>query len=334
MTGALPRRCRGRQTASARAAYQEERAAFCRTILQIRSTLDFEVSARGWAYIFENRRVITKEEIDACQDLINECRKTGELPIDICAVDETRAFDCLEQIDGKSPESEARDIVNYIDTAHLHYQPHSFWEFQDFYIQMMVEKIDLKSLFAPVCREFHIPIANAKGWADINMRAAMMARFGEWESKGKKPVLLYCGDHDPAGLNISAAIRQNLADMVGAVGWPPDSLVIERFGLNHDFIVEQGLTWIDNLVTGSGGQLDDPRHPDHRKPYVQDYIARYGVRKVEANALVVSPEAGRRLCRDAILRYVDPNRISDFKAATEGAQALVAEEIARLIGAV
>src|SRR5262249_57205452 len=59
------------------------------------------------------------------------------------------------------------------------------------------------------------------------------------------------------------------------------------------------LTWIDNLETGSGLQLDDPDHADFAKPYVQSYIAQFGVRKCEANALVVAPEIGRRLCRDA-----------------------------------
>jgi hypothetical protein len=37
---------------------------------------------------------------------------------------------------------------------------------------------------------------------------------------------------------------------------------------------------------------------------VQDYIREYGRRKVEANALVVLPEIGRQLCRDAILRFI------------------------------
>jgi hypothetical protein len=57
-------------------------------------------------------------------------------------------------------------------------------------------------------------------------------------------------------------------------------------------------------VTGSGGRLDDPRHPDHRKPYVQNYIDQFDVRKVEANALVVRPAAGRQLCLDTILKYL------------------------------
>ena len=74
--------------------------------------------------------------------------------------------------------------------------------------------------------------------------------------------------------------------------------------LNADFIDNQRLTWIDNLETASGQRLDDPRHPDHHKSYVQDHLARHGARKCEANALVVSPGAGRRLCREAILRHL------------------------------
>jgi hypothetical protein len=327
----LPRRQRGRQSGSAESKYLAQRSAFCDLLLQIRSTLDFEISARGWGYILENRGVITKDEIDSCTDLINDCRKAGDLPLDICAVDENRLFDCIERVDVADPEGEARDIVDYTRRAHWNYHPLSFWDYQDHYIQMVVEKIDLKSLFLPICREFYVPIANAKGWADINMRAAMMARFAHWQAKGKTPVLLYCGDFDPAGLRISQSLRSNLADLAGVVAWAPDRLIIDRFGLNHAFIEEQGLAWIENLITGSGRSLDDPRHPDHRKPYVQDYIARYGARKVEANALVVRPQASRDLCRNAILKYIDEDGIPAYAGAIAEKQAVVAAEVTRLL---
>ena len=88
----------------------------------------------------------------------------------------------------------------------------------------------------------HIPFANAKGWGDLNVRADMMRRFQEWEDQGKGCVLLYCGDHDPGGLHISGFLRSNMADLADAVGWSPDHLEINRFGLNYDFIQEQGLT--------------------------------------------------------------------------------------------
>jgi hypothetical protein len=39
-------------------------------------------------------------------------------------------------------------------------------------------------------------------------------------------------------------------------------------------------------------------------PIVQDYIVKYGVRKCEANALVVRPKEARKLCRAAIIKYL------------------------------
>ena len=198
---------------------------------------------------------------------------------------------------------------------------------KDIYIQALVEKIDLKSLFAPVFSEFHIPFANARGWSDLNSRAALMRRFRDMEDEGKRCVLLYCGDHDPGGLNISEFLQSNIEDLAEAVGWWPDDLQIDRFGLNYDFIQEQDLTWIDNLETSSGRRLDDPRHPDHRKPYVHDYLARYGARKVEANALVVRPKAGRELCRQAVLRYLDEDAPGQYREALEPYRAELQEAV-------
>jgi hypothetical protein len=249
MTEIFPRRRRGRQSPAAEAIYQEQRLVFCDVVREIQSRLDFEVSSRGWAYIFENRGTITKYEIDICQALINDCRKSGELSLDICSTDESRKFENIEAIDETDPTEAAAAVLDYVSRAHLWYNPISFFDFQDSYIQMVVEKIDLRSLFEPVCEEYCVPIANAKGWADLNLRADMMKRFKYWESKGKRCVLLYCGDFDPAGIRISGHLRSNLRDMSAAVGWDPENLTIERFGLNHDFINANGLTWIDNLIT-------------------------------------------------------------------------------------
>ena len=106
---------------------------------------------------------------------------------------------------------------------------------------------------------------------------------------------------------------------------------IDRFGLNYDFIQENNLTWIDNLETGSGKRLDDPRHPDHKKPYVQNYIKQFGVRKVEANALVTRVTAGRKLCEDAILKYIDLDGVNDYNDETMEARELLQKVIKNLI---
>ena len=198
-------------------------------------------------------------------------------------------------------------------------------------MQMLVEKIDLKSLFGPICAGFFIPIGNARGWSDMNCRAAMMRRFAEWEAKGKVPVLLYCGDFDPVGLAISDFLRSNMAELAAAVGWSPDHLIIDRFGLNCDFIQEQGLDVDrrprDRVRQGSRR----PEHVFNSRASVQAYIAKYGRRKVEANALVTRPEAGRDLCLQAILRYLPEEAPDLYEARLQEPREQVRAAVARIV---
>jgi hypothetical protein len=327
----LPKLPPHRPSAATKAAYQDKVAAFCATILEVQSRLDFAVSSRGWAYVLEGDRLIDKDEIDDAQSLINDCRKSGDLPLDICSEDGKRAAENLEDVD-PDPQVKAAAIFNYVQTAEKYYTPFSFWDDFDTYVQMAVEKSDLKNLFLKVCAEFHVPIANVGGWGDLNVRAGFMQRFKEKEAEGKQCVLLNCTDHDPGGLHISEFLRSNLADMSRAVGWSPDNLIIDRFGLDYDFIERNGLTWIENLITAKGEYpLNDKRHPDHYKPYVQNYLREYGARKVEANALVKRPEAGRELCRQAILKYVPANASRRYQKKLKPARAELRGELNRLL---
>lgn len=327
----LPKRSKGRQSAAGAATYEADVKAFCASLIEINSRLDFKVSSRGWCYILEDTIGLPKGEFDAAQRLINACRKDGRLPLAICAEDESRLADHIEYIDDRDAQEEAAAIVESIGYAHETYTPVSFWEELDVYLEMAVEKIDLKSLFSSICERYHVPLTNVRGWGCLNSRAAMMGRFADWERKGKQCVLLFCGDHDPGGLAISDFLRSNMEELADAVGWSPTNLTVDRFGLNYDFIQAQRLSWIDNLETASGGRLDDPRHPDHRKSYVQSYLARFGARKVEANALVVRPEAGRELCRQAILRYVPDHAPDDYDRELEVARAAVRANVQHLL---
>lgn len=322
----LPQRGRGRISKTAQAQYEDALDEFCAAIVQIRATIDFDISARGWCYILEPFGLL-KGDFDKAQALITDCRKHGRLPLNIVAEDGARSFLNLEDLDEDDPVNCADAAINYLSQAHHFYTPMSFWDGQEYYLEMLVEKVDLKSLFAKVCAEFHVPVANARGWSDLNSRAAMMKRFARHEAEGRRPVLLYCGDHDPMGLSISDFLRSNLADLSAAVGWKPEYLIVDRFGLNADFIERHGLTWIVNLETGGKKRLDSPSHPDHQKPYVQNYLTLYGARKVEANALVVRPDAGRQLCRDAILKYVDADAPRHYEAALSVEREKVRAEI-------
>jgi hypothetical protein len=51
--------------------------------------MDFAVGSRGWAYILE-RHGLRKGDFDAAEAKITEFRKSGDLPLDICAEDASR----------------------------------------------------------------------------------------------------------------------------------------------------------------------------------------------------------------------------------------------------
>ena len=88
-----------------------------------------------------------KGDFNSAQDLINDGRKNGGLPIDFTALDSSRAFSCVEFVDDSTPQGEADYIVDRAKQAHCNINPVSFWDYQKYYLELAVEKVDLKSLF-------------------------------------------------------------------------------------------------------------------------------------------------------------------------------------------
>ena len=169
------------------------------TILEIQSRLDFAPSSRGWAYLLEGERFINKDELDAAQKLINDCRKDGNLPLDICSEDDKRAAENLEGID-PDPQEMAASIFDYVRTAQNSYTPLSFWDGLPVYVQMAVEKSDLRSLFKRTCAEFSVPIASVGGQATST--AAPGSCGASWRRRPRASNAFSCiaAIIDPGGL--------------------------------------------------------------------------------------------------------------------------------------
>lgn len=318
---------------STREEFYDDLHRFRDDLLRADEDVNFKKSARGWGYYLENEGVITKTELNKAENVINKLRKNEygidcSLPLDFTAQDDARTWYC-DDYDGHY-----RNPGHYIKLKGgalvdgRAYDGRCFWDSQDVFIQVLVEKIDLVSLFKPICEEYNIPIATSKGWSSLNQRGAIATRFQRWQQQGNRPVLLYCGDHDPPGLRISKHLLDNLEDLEGAqipdgnggyiTGWRPDYVTIDRFGLNKDFIDEHDIPWVDNLETdGDGGDLSSASHQDHDKDYVQDYLRKYGPRKVEANALVAHPEAARELFRETVEDYLGENPKEEYESDLE-----------------
>lgn len=297
---------------------------FANVLEDMNYDIGFKVSARGWGYLMEQGGYITKSEFNKVENAINKCRREGYLPVDFVSAEEARAFKGVEKPSDGDTMDTLRWMLRDVLLGQKYFIP-EWWEDEEYYIQVLVEKIDLKTLFYPICSDYKIPIANAKGWSSILQRAEYANRFKQAEEQGLKCVLLYCGDHDPDGLRISDTIRKNLQQIEqikwedGNYGYDPSNLIIDRFGLNYDFIQENDFTWIDNLITGSIAGLDlaDHRHRNHYMPYVQKYLHKVGARKCEANVIVTKPDIAAELMREAIEKYLGPDASDRFEAKRE-----------------
>lgn len=303
--------------------FSKERLEQFANVLQTMSrSIGFKVSARGWCYLMEQAGYINKAQFDRVDRAINTCRKEGLIPVNFVAEEDARAFVGVEiPSSGDVQDTLAWMLRDVLDGSRF-FTP-DWWDGEEYYIQMLVEKIDLKTLFEGVCSEYHIPVANAKGWSSILQRAEYARRFKEAEARGLKCVLLYCGDHDPDGLRISDTIMENLRQVQdinwddGHGGYDPSDLQIKRFGLNYDFIIKNRYTWIDNLITGSGLNLNDSNHRNNKLPYVQKYLKKIGARKCEANAIVTTPDKARALVRSEIESWLGKGAKARFSKKRE-----------------
>ena len=306
----------------------ELRRPLCNLLITTRKTIPYTPGPRGWAYLLEGPTTWGKGDFDLVEGRITDARKAGQLPLDIVAVDETRVASGLVTLDD---EGFAATVESQMRWAAEIYRPVSIEEFTGVHIELWVEKLGLRSLYENPAEEYTIPITVGRGRPDVFSRVALLKRC----AADKRNVVLMVGDHDVAGLNMTVGLEKNLHDTFKASGlsaWP--AIEFQRIGLNFDQIERMGLTWVDNLQTGGFDEdkrvrdLSDPKHTQHKNRDVQDYLARYGARKCEADALAKDYKGAWGLLHDAVAELVDPLEVTRWRdrLAEEREDAMVTVE--------
>lgn len=348
----LPKMGSGRVSLQRRKEYESEMAFFRAWMQQTVESLGFSPGSRSWCYLFEDAHIITKGDFTKATKWLADARKSFDsdgkplIPRRFVAKDDARQMTGADVYD---KEKTARDYINSeirdMQARARQWWPASFWKYQHSYPILWTEKADLVKLFEPAMHPA-IKRFTGKGWADINSRANVVQEVVWARDNNLEPVILYCGDHDPAGVQISDMIRSNLRPIAEVLLAEQDipmsyefsralysmeGLEIVRFGLNTDFIEDNDLLWIDGLETSSGRDLNDPGHPDHNKPHVQQYLAEHGPRKVEANALITRPEAAQQLITDVLDQYIDADGVERWEAENREASKEATEKVEHLI---
>lgn len=299
----------------------------------------YRFGPRGWAYYAEGLGLITKGEFDRFEKLLTDMRKDGELDPDVIEPDASRMATEVHDFDADedTPEGHAQYAVDEIGERlkawTRAYHETGYWDGLDYYVEMIVEKKDLVQIFRSTADRYNVRITNGKGDTDIHTRLAILKRFRDHTYAGRRCILLAVGDHDPKGLHIVDGLHRNIMSCctIKGLDWDDPDFDVVPIGLTERQIDDLGLMKIGNLETGGGRDLSDPRHPDHHKPYVQECLARFGVWKCEANALVGNPIRARALLENAINRFIPASHPSAVAELNGPAQEAVRREISRLV---
>lgn len=320
---ALPRLGSGRVSDARRNQFHAEVRNVVSWMRTYVSHLGFAPVARSWLYALESEGIITKGDFTWAGKWLADRRKEGLIPFWLVGADSTRA---LTGHDAHDAEETPREYINRQLRDSLEqakqYWPSSYWKHQHYFPIIWTEKRDLIKLFEPELPQAVRRFAS-KGQADVNSRVALIKECQWAEEEGLTPVILYCGDLDPMGVQISNAIVENLMPLAKVLNWEGglESMLeddrIVRFGLNADFVNRNGLLWIDGLETSSGEDLANPEHKHHGFPYVQSYLQDYGARKVEANALIARPQAARYLVSGALWEWLDDDGHKQWESENE-----------------
>ena len=132
----IPKRKRGRPSAATNEAYQQALVAFCEVLKEIDDGADFKVSSRGFCYLLE-KYGLGKPDFDYAENLINDCRKDGNLPVDFTSNDEKRRVIGLSNgINFREPDDHAAALIEGVWVAAYKYKPFEFWDDQEFYVEI------------------------------------------------------------------------------------------------------------------------------------------------------------------------------------------------------
>jgi hypothetical protein len=186
----------------------------------------------------------------------------------------------------------------------------SRWEGQANHVELWCEKDAVSNILEPVCRELDVLFLANRGYGSQTALYDAAKRFAMAMKAGKECWLLYFGDHDPLGLDMSRDIEYRLSLFhEGAPGLP---MRVKRVALTMAQVEEYG-------PPENPAKQEDSRY--------RAYAEQFGESSWELDAL--EPGVLAELARTEICDLLDP----DGWARVERKEVRGKKRIRALIGA-
>jgi hypothetical protein len=195
-------------------------------------------------------------------------------------------------IDWSAIEDRTRNVVanthwaspkEIIDGAINHYMLDR-WSDQPYQVEVLIEKEALLGVIASTCDELDVPYMACKGYLSQSEMWRLARRV---MTRRRETVLLYLGDHDPSGVDMSRYI----IDKMEHFGCTSHDVCLKRVALNMDQIK----------------RYKPPPAPVKRTdPRTREYEERYGSECWELDAL--DPQVMVDLIKENALVYRDEKK--------------------------
>lgn len=110
------------------------------------------------------------------------------------------------------------------------------WENQPFYPEVWVEKEALAGVISAICAPVDVNYFCCRGYASLSeMWTAGYRRLASRMDIGQTPVIIYLGDHDPSGVDMSRDVEERLSTFAGT------PITVVRAALNMDQVKQFNL---------------------------------------------------------------------------------------------
>lgn len=154
----------------------------------------FTLTLRQLYYQFVSRDLLPnrQSEYKRLGSIINDARLAGM--IDWSAIeDRTRNVRTVSSWDDPA------DIVTSAATSYRE----DLWADQKFRPEVWIEKDALVGVIEPACDRWRLPHFACRGYSSQSEQYNAGKRFAAVRSRGKVPIVLHLGDHDPSGIDMT-----------------------------------------------------------------------------------------------------------------------------------
>lgn len=244
-------------------------------ILAEYSEAGYDLSVRQLYYQLVSRNIIPNNErsYKNTVGLVSDARLAGLIDWEII---KDRGRECIINPHWETPTDIVRSAAHSFRVDH--------WLRQENYVEVMVEKQALEGVLVPVCKELDIPFTANKGYSSSSAMYEASKRYLDRSGEGKNLYVLYLGDHDPSGIDMTRDVDDRLRLFLAGSG----DCEVKRLALNMEQVDE----------------LKPPENPakltDSR---AASYVAKFGSSSWELDA--IEPKRLAQIVRRAVENLID-----------------------------